>query len=98
MPWIGVKILEPLANNVLVQVEIAGGLGYRYAPVVNQPDCLNLELFRKTPPNQNAPPASPSHLNLVSVKPAAAHTIEDCQRRTDNAAAAGLKVQHGRKQ
>jgi hypothetical protein len=60
---IGSEVLHPLADDVLVHVEIASRLRDADTPVSNQTYRLNLELFGKTPPSHDVPPASSYHPN-----------------------------------
>ncbi len=57
----------------LVNIEIARGLRDTDTTSPNQSNRLDLELTSELATLHGAPPASPSHLNQVSVKPAAGH-------------------------
>ncbi|MEH3143889.1 MAG: hypothetical protein PGN34_00675 [Methylobacterium frigidaeris] len=59
-----------------MNIEIARGLRDTDTTFPNQSNRLNLELTSELATLHGAPPASPSHLNQVSVKPAAGHFMD----------------------
>jgi hypothetical protein len=68
------QLPHPFAQHVLMQIQIAGCLADRYATLLDQPHRLTLELAAECSSRCHAPPpVSSSHLNSVSVKPAAVH-------------------------
>lgn len=71
---IGRQLSHPFAQHVLVQIQVTCRLTDRYATVLDQPHRLTLELAAERSSRcHEPPPVSSSHLNSVSVKPAAVH-------------------------
>lgn len=67
------RLLHPPVQHRLVNIEIARGPRNTDTTFPNQSNCLELELTSGLATLHGAPPASPSHLNRVSVKPASGH-------------------------
>ena len=53
--WVTFLIFDPLAQYRVMQVQIPTGLSNRYPLLLDYPDCLNLELFRKDPSRNHVP-------------------------------------------
>lgn len=73
--------LRSLVQHRLVNVEVTRRLRNTDTTFANQSNRLDLELTPKLATLHGAPPASPSHLNRVSVKPAAGQSIPCYQCR-----------------
>lgn len=71
MVRVGLRLLHPPVQHRLMNVEIARGLRDTDTTFPNQSDRLDLELTSELATMNGAPPASPSHLTRVFVKPAA---------------------------
>jgi hypothetical protein len=70
---VGRKRLHPVAQKVRMNVQVARSLCHRHATLPNQLHSLKLELTPMSLSFHTPPPVPSSHLNSVSVKPAAAH-------------------------
>src|SRR5690606_5302792 len=69
---IGAEFPDPFAQHVLMQIQIAGGLRHRNAPILHQPHCLKLELAAELP-------SSHSH------SPVPSNTLSRCPRNRQQA-------------
>jgi len=56
--WIGAELLHPLAQNILVNVQVAAGLHHLHPAFADQLDRFDLELATELPSLHCPPPAS----------------------------------------